>query len=267
MIFFENVSKLYRSAKDSNPDSQDSSHHSAAVNNLSLKLEPGKTHVFIGPSGCGKSTLLRLIAGLEAPTSGTVKVKGQIPTHIPPKVYARNIGYVIQEGGLFPHLSVYENLSIGPFGTQLTRTEQSERINARIEELLQLVHLEKLFLKRFPHQLSGGQRQRVALARALMHDPGYLLLDEPLGALDPVVRSDLQQSLKEIFQSLKKTVVLVTHDLMEAATLGNTLYLMNKGSVVQSGTFKDIHLNPHDDFVRTFITAQKPSQEFLDLWN
>lgn len=234
-----------------------------AIENLSLDLSEGLVHVFIGPSGCGKSTLLRLIAGVIAPTSGRVFVGNNDIALLRPQLMAQNIGYVIQEGGLFPHLTVRGNLSIGP---RKALTDDVEQLDMRMNELLTTVQLSPDYLERYPSQLSGGQRQRIALMRALMHDPAFLLMDEPLGALDPLVRRDLQRRLKDIFKLLGKTVIFVTHDLQEAAMLGDKLYVMDAGQVIQSGTFEDLIQCPKNEFVRKFVMAQRPSEELLELW-
>jgi osmoprotectant transport system ATP-binding protein len=218
-----------------------------------LVAAPGANTVLIGPSGCGKSTLLRLIIGLIRPTTGVVRVAG---VELGPSTVAdirHKVGYVLQDGGLFPHLSARGNVAL------LARHLgwSSARIAARIAELAELVRLPLSWLDRFPSQLSGGQRQRVSLMRALMLDPAVLLLDEPLGALDPIVRSEVQEDLQQIFKALNKTVVLVTHDLGEAWFFGDTLVLLRDGAVVQRGTLDDMTRAPADPFVTRFIQAQR----------
>jgi osmoprotectant transport system ATP-binding protein len=219
--------------------------------NLSFAL--ATTHVLIGPSGCGKSTLLRLILGLIAPDSGVVSIDGQAVHAATLASVRHRIGYVIQDGGLFPHLSAYGNVAL--LARHLGWGE--DRVQTRAAALCELTQLELSLLERYPSQLSGGQRQRVGLMRALMLDPPILLLDEPLGALDPMVRSDLQRQLKAIFARLKKTVVLVTHDMNEAAYLGERIVLMRAGAVVQQGSVADLLERPAEGFVKEFINAQR----------
>ena len=217
-----------------------------------LQVLAGRTIVLIGPSGCGKSTLLRLIIGLVKSDTGTVIFKETVVTPENVLQIRQRIGYVIQEGGLFPHLTVRDNVVI------MARYLQRDPawINSRLDELAELVRLPQELMSRFPSELSGGQRQRVSLMRALMLDPELLLLDEPLGALDPMIRYELQQELKNIFSQLGKSVVMVTHDIAEAAYFSDSLVLIRRGHVVQSGTFKDLALKPADPFVKQFITAQ-----------
>jgi osmoprotectant transport system ATP-binding protein len=224
-----------------------------AVDGVDLDCEAGKTLVLIGPSGCGKSTLLRMIVGLVAPDRGTVRVDNQPIRPDTIGQLRRRIGYVIQEGGLFPHLTAGDNAAIMP---QFLRW-QPDRTAARIDELLSLTHLTPTLLERFPRQLSGGQRQRISLMRALMLDPDVLLLDEPLGDLDPMIRAELQQDLREIFRELDKTVVLVTHDLAEAGILGDRIVLMRQGKVVQQGSLRELVERPADEFVAKFVSAQR----------
>jgi osmoprotectant transport system ATP-binding protein len=208
----------------------------------------------IGPSGCGKSTLLRLIIGLIAPDHGEIRLH-ELP--VIPETHARvrmRIGYVIQEGGLFPHLTAAENASLKARDLGWSPT----RIGERLHELAGLTRFSSDLFERYPAQLSGGQRQRIGLMRALMLDPEVLLMDEPLGALDPIIRSRLQTELKQIFQRLNKTVVLVTHDMAEAAYLGDQIALMNEGGVIQHGTLKELLERPAHPFVEEFIRAQRP---------
>ncbi|VAW82095.1 ABC transporter, ATP-binding protein (cluster 13, osmolytes) [hydrothermal vent metagenome] len=218
-----------------------------------LRVSKGDTLVLIGPSGCGKSTLLRLIVGLLMPDTGTIHFEGSPLTPATILQARQRMGYVIQEGGLFPHLTVRDNVTI--MARYLRR--DTGWIESRLAELTQLVHLSPDLMTRFPAELSGGQRQRVSLMRALMLDPELLLLDEPLGALDPMIRYRLQQELKAIFTKLGKTVVMVTHDIAEAAFFGQTLVLMRDGHIVQSGSFKDLAQAPAETFVEQFIFAQR----------
>ena len=219
----------------------------------SLVLEPGKTTVLIGPSGCGKSTILRLMIGLIQPDQGEVWCDGELLTADNVIDVRRRMGYVIQDGGLFPHLSAKDNVGL------LARFLgwDKERIAKRVRELAELTRLPSGVLDRFPTQLSGGQRQRLGIMRALMLDPAVILLDEPMGALDPLVRFDLQEDLRNIFQSLKKTVVLVTHDMGEAGFFGDHVVLLGSGRIVQQGKLDDLIQSPADPFVVKFISAQR----------
>jgi osmoprotectant transport system ATP-binding protein len=224
-----------------------------AVDDVSLRLSAGETTVLIGPSGCGKSTLLRLVIGLIAPDRGTVRVDGRRITPDAPPHVRHGMGYVIQDGGLFPHLTGRGNVSLLARHLGWDRS----RIDERIDELAQLVQLPAGRLDQFPTELSGGQRQRVSLMRALMLDPDVLLLDEPLGALDPMIRADLQADLRNIFRTLHKTVVFVTHDLREAAYVADRVVLLRSGRVVQSGPMDDLLEAPATDFARDFVQAQR----------
>jgi ABC-type proline/glycine betaine transport systems, ATPase components len=225
----------------------------AALHSIDLTIPAGQTTVFIGQSGCGKSTILRLIIGLIQADSGSVCFEG---VKITPEVVIslrRKMGYVIQEGGLFPHLTAYDNVAL--MARYLGWSE--ERIKDRLNDLSELTHFPSEGLERFPVQLSGGQQQRVSLMRALMLDPDVLLLDEPLGALDPMIRADLQVDLKRIFQALAKTVILVTHDIAEACFFGDVITLLRDGRVLQKGTLEEFIQSPADAFVTRFINAQR----------
>lgn len=226
---------------------------------ISLRMVEGQTTVLIGPSGCGKSTLLRLIVGLISPDAGSVHFQEQQVTPENILSLRHKMGYVIQEGGLFPHLTAEGNVSL--LARHLGWEEK--RIQTRIEELRELTHLADDVLSRYPAQLSGGQRQRVSLMRALMLDPDVLLLDEPLGALDPMIRAELQMELREIFRTLKKTVVMVTHDMGEAAFFGESIVLLCEGQLVQQGTLDEMIKQPADPFVTQFIQAQRSPLETL----
>lgn len=224
-----------------------------ALERIDLAFEAGHTTVLIGPSGCGKSTILRLVTGLLHPTRGHICFDGRV---LSPKTILevrRRMGYVIQEGGLFPHLTARENILLLP--KHLRRPQ--EEMRARLTELCELTRLDPTALTHYPLELSGGQRQRVSLIRALMLSPEVLLLDEPLAALDPMVRVTLQTELKTIFQQLHLTVILVTHELAEAAWLGDQIVLLRQGRVVQTGTFATLRDNPASGFVSEFITAQR----------
>lgn len=218
-----------------------------------LAVESGKTTVLIGPSGCGKSTLLRLIIRLIEPDSGSIKFDGTPVTLDNINVLRRRIGYVIQEGGLFPHLTARANVLL--MARHIGKSEVET--HNRLLELSELTRFSEKLLPRYPVELSGGQRQRVSLMRALMLSPELLLLDEPLGALDPLVRASLQKDLKEIFARLGQTVLFVTHDLAEAIYFAEHIVLMNEGRVVQKGTINDLRERPADPFVSEFINAQR----------
>ncbi len=224
-----------------------------ALGPLSLEVSAGRTTVLIGPSGCGKSTLLRVLIGLVVPDAGTVTFDGVPVTPATVRAVRLRVGYVIQDGGLFPHLTVRGNVTL--MARHLGRDPGA--IAARVAELVDLTRLPADGLDRYPHQLSGGQRQRVGLIRALMLDPDALLLDEPLGALDPLVRADLQAELRDIFRRLGKTVVLVTHDLGEAAYFADRVVLLRDGRVVQAGSPADLWHRPADPFVTRFVQAQR----------
>jgi len=220
---------------------------------LNFAVRRGETLVLIGESGCGKTTTLRLINGLLLPTSGEVIVEGKATREWETISLRRQAGYVIQEGGLFPHLTAAQNVLLMAKHLQRSTADMQRRL----DELCELTHFPPDGLGRFPVELSGGQRQRVSLMRALMLDPDVLLLDEPLGALDPMVRASLQTDLKDIFQRLAKTVVIVTHDMAEAGYLGDTIVLLRGGRVVQQGSLADLRERPQDPFVTQFISAQR----------
>jgi osmoprotectant transport system ATP-binding protein len=224
-----------------------------ALHETNLDVSAGKTTVLIGPSGCGKSTILRLIIGLLEPTGGTIEIDGDrvTPTNI--LSLRRRIGYVIQEGGLFAHLTARQNILL--MARHLK--QPAERMEIRLHELCELTHFAEHALPRYPVELSGGQRQRVSLMRALMLQPAVLLLDEPLGALDPMVRARLQDELKEIFKRLQQTVVMVTHDMAEAGFFADCIVLLNEGRIVQFGTLDDLRTRPATEFVREFLRAQR----------
>lgn len=242
MLALEDVRKTYRGNE--------------VLHGVSARFERGTT-VVIGPSGSGKSTLLRLLAGLEWPAAGRITVDGEPLTPAILLAYRRRIGYVIQEGGLFPHLTAARNVTL--MARYLKRDE--EWIRARLDTLAALTHLDAATLARYPAELSGGERQRVALMRALMLEPEILLLDEPLGALDPLVRFELMGELAEVFEKQDATVIFVTHDLDEAGYFADRLMLVHDGGIVQSGAFSDLLERPATDFVRRFVRAQRPRRE------
>jgi osmoprotectant transport system ATP-binding protein len=238
MISLEHVTKRY------------SETGTVAVDDLSLQIPEGMTVALIGPSGCGKTTTMRMINRLVDPTMGRILVGGEDVTQIDPILLRRRIGYVIQQVGLFPHMTIGQNIAAVP---KLLGWD-SARIARRTEELLHLVGLDpKEMLKRYPRQLSGGQRQRVGVARALAADPPVLLMDEPFGALDPIARTRLQSEFRQILKQVRKTVVLVTHDLEEATRLGDRIAIMNNGKIVQYDTPDAVLSHPADAFVENFV--------------
>ena len=239
LVKLEDVSKRYGDA--------------IALYPTNLAIESGKTTVLIGPSGCGKSTLLRLIIRLIEPDAGSIEFDGNPVTPDNINALRRRIGYVIQEGGLFPHLTARANVLL--MARHIGKSK--EEAHKRLRELSDLTRFSENLLPRYPVELSGGQRQRVGLMRALMLSPELLLLDEPLGALDPLVRASLQKDLKEIFTRLGQTVLFVTHDLGEAIYFADTIVLMNEGRIVQRGTITDLRERPADPFVSEFINAQR----------
>ncbi|MEM9186211.1 MAG: ATP-binding cassette domain-containing protein [Planctomycetota bacterium] len=220
---------------------------------IDLALAEAKTYVLLGTSGCGKSTLLKSAIGLIEADSGAVRLDGQELTRDNAPALRQRIGYVPQDGGLFPHLTAGANVAV------LARYLgwRRDRITERTTELAELVQLPAALLDRYPTELSGGQRQRVGLMRALMLDPDLLLMDEPLGALDPIIRSELQTDLRAIFRKLQKTVVIVTHDVHEAAYFADEVLLMRAGRVVQRGPMAELLAAPADPFVTQFIRAQR----------
>jgi len=245
MIEFQNIGKSFAGVRVLGP--------------LDLGIPAGETTVLIGPSGCGKSTILRLIIGLIAPDRGAVQFEGAEIDPVGAVGLRRRMGYVIQDGGLFPHLTARGNVTLAArhFGWG------SDRVSRRVDELAELTRFPGDGLDRYPVELSGGQRQRVGLMRALMLDPDVLLFDEPLGALDPLIRADLQEDLKRIFQSLNKTVVLVTHDIGEAGFFGDRIVLLRDGRIVQAGSLREMVRSPADSFVTRFINAQRSGLEEL----
>ncbi len=221
---------------------------------VTIAFEDRRTHVLIGPSGCGKSTLLRLVVGLILPDRGQISVDGKSLTDIDLLAHRRRLGYVIQEGALFPHLTARENLGLVAANVGWS----DERISERCRALGELTQFPEDGLDRYPRELSGGQRQRVGLMRALMLDPEILLMDEPLGALDPMIRAALQRDLKAIFEQLRPTVLFVTHDLNEAAFFGDTITLLNEGAVAQRGALDELSNHSATSFVGEFLNAQRP---------
>ena len=242
MIAFDHVSKSY------GPEG------TAAVHNLSFVVGHGEFVVLIGESGCGKTTTLNMINRLIAPSAGTIRLDGQDIAAIDPVLLRRHTGYVFQEIGLFPHMTVEENVVITPRLLCWSATERA----VRARELLDLVRLEPdRFARRFPAELSGGQRQRVGLARALAARPGIMLMDEPFAALDPLTRDELSEEYRRIHEALKLTTILVTHDVTEAFLLADRIAVMRQGELVQVATPHELVSAPADEFVRAFIETPR----------
>ena len=239
IVELDNVSKRYGNLTVLNP--------------MSVALLAHQTYVLLGPSGCGKSTLLKLVLGLVSTDTGCVRFHDKEIHRENVLNVRRRIGYVVQSGGLFPHLTAAQNVTL----VARHLVWDADRIERRLGELAELTQLPQDCLHRYPAQLSGGQQQRVGLMRALMLDPDVLLLDEPLAALDPLIRRDLQTDLRAVFRSLNKTVVLVTHDVYEAAYFADTILLLRSGEILQRGTFRQLLESPADPFVTRFINAQR----------
>lgn len=239
MIKFKEVTKRYGTNE--------------VLHSIDLEVPEGKTLILIGPSGCGKSTMLRMMTGLIEPTKGAIEFEGHKVQSKDWTGLRRRMGYVIQDGGLFPHFSARDNVLLMAKHLKMPHDQQL----FRLKELCELTMFPEEGLSRYPLELSGGQCQRVSLMRALMLNPEVLLLDEPLGSLDPMVRNSLQSDLKNIFYKLKKTVVMVTHDMGEAAYLGDEIVLMLKGKIVQKGVLKDFFEHPADPIVTEFIHSQR----------
>jgi osmoprotectant transport system ATP-binding protein len=249
-VEFQQVSKVYPNG-------------TKAVDQISFAIPPGRIVALLGPSGCGKTTTLRLINRLEESSSGQVLVRGQDVTRQKPEELRRSIGYVIQEGGLFPHLDVATNVATVP---RLLGWDRN-RIRDRVKEVLNLVGLpEEQYGRRKPAQLSGGQRQRVGVARGLAADPDILLMDEPFGALDPGTRGAIQDEFLRLQDELDKTVVMVTHDITEAGKMADDIVLLHQGQLIQEGTIRDLLLQPANDHVRGFLGHQGYGLALESLW-
>ncbi|AGT08929.1 ABC transporter ATP-binding protein [Paracoccus aminophilus] len=238
MIRLEHVTKIFSGAPR------------PAVNQLDLDIEAGMSVAMIGPSGCGKTTTMRMVNCLETPTSGRVLVNGRNVAETDPRQLRRTIGYVIQQVGLFPHMTIARNIATVP---RLLGWDKA-RIDRRIDELLELVSLDPAIMRdRLPHQLSGGQRQRVGFARALAADPDIMLMDEPFGAIDPITRIKLQDEFRQILKKVSKTVVIVTHDIDEAIKMGDRIAIMKDGELLRYDAPDAILADPGSDFVRDFL--------------
>lgn len=231
------------------------------LTDVNLTVPKGATHALIGSSGSGKTTLLRVTLGLVPFDTGYVKINDQALLSFSQREWADRIGYVPQDGGLFPHLSGRNNVAL----IARMRGWKLRKIDSRVEELRRVVDLDEGILERFPREMSGGQKQRVAIMRAAMMDPQVMLLDEPMAALDPLIRRSLQQELKSIFLRLGKTVLLVTHDLGEAVFLAEQITLLHEGKVLQTGTYGDLLLRPANPFVSLFINAQRTLPDVKEL--
>jgi osmoprotectant transport system ATP-binding protein len=241
MLTFENITKVYPG-------------NVKAVDNLNLRIAKGELVVFIGPSGCGKTTSLKMVNRLIQPTSGKIYLDDMDTDHLDPVELRRQIGYVIQDIGLFPHKTVAANIAIVP---KLKRWPK-EKITQRVDELLQLVNMDpELFRNRVPNELSGGQQQRIGVLRALAAEPDVMLMDEPFGALDPITRDQLQDELKRLQQKLHKTIIFVTHDMDEALKIADRIVIMKDGLVLQASTPEEILREPANDFVRSFIGEER----------
>ncbi len=253
MIHFENVYKRFDDL--------------VAVDDLTITFPKGQISVVIGPSGCGKSTTLKMINRLIEPEEGSIEINDKSIYDYNAVNLRRSIGYVIQDIGLFPHYTVFENIAVVPY---MLKWEKA-RVRERVDEVLNLVTLDETFSDKYPGQLSGGERQRVGLARALAADPDVLLMDEPFGAIDPINRLTLQDAFLEIQEELHKTIIFVTHDINEAIKLGDLLAILNRGSLVQFDTPDEIILNPNDEFVENLLghdrnmkaLALKKAKEFI----
>ncbi|MYL28447.1 MULTISPECIES: ABC transporter ATP-binding protein [Halobacillus] len=241
MITFTNVSKTY-------PDG------TTALKNINLEVEEGELLTLIGPSGCGKTTTMKMINRLIHPTDGTITIHNKDIKDYNIHELRWNIGYVLQEIALFPHMTIEENIAIVP---EMKKWKKKD-VSGRIDELMQMVGLDpEKHRKRKPSELSGGQQQRVGVIRALAADPDIILMDEPFSALDPISREQLQKDIRNLQQEIKKTIVFVTHDMDEALALGDRVCLMKEGGIVQVDTPQNFILHPADDFVRDFIGGRK----------
>lgn len=240
MIKFDNIVKKYQ--------------RQAVIHNFSLEIEEGQLVVFIGPSGCGKTTLLKMVNRLIEPTSGKIYINGKDISKIDPIELRRNIGYVIQSTGLFPHMTIRENLELIP----KLKGEDADAIEEKTERLLNLVGLDPVqYLDRYPKELSGGQQQRVGVARAFSTDSDIILMDEPFSALDPVTRSSLQEELFNMQKELNKTIIFVTHDMDEAYKIADRICLLKDGEILQYDTPENILKNPASEFVENFLGKRR----------
>jgi len=239
-----------------------------AVNNISFEVNEGENLILLGTSGCGKTTTLKMLNSLIEPSAGTIWINGKNIKELQPEELRINMGYVLQNIGLFPHYTIYENIAVVP---RLLKWDEG-KTKARIDELISKLHLSPDVLNNYPAQLSGGQQQRVGLARALAANPAVLLMDEPFGALDNITRASIQQEFKELDELKRKTIVMVTHDVQEAFELGNRICLMDKGEIMQIGSPTELLFKPANTFVSDFLHGQRLQLEFkaitlIDLWD
>ncbi|MDU0811973.1 betaine/proline/choline family ABC transporter ATP-binding protein [Bacillus siamensis] len=240
MLTLENVSKTYKGGKK-------------AVNSINLNIAKGEFICFIGPSGCGKTTTMKMINRLIEPTEGRILIEGRNIMEQDPVELRRSIGYVIQQIGLFPHMTIQQNITLVP---KLLKHPVKER-KERARDLLKLVDMGPEYLDRYPHELSGGQQQRIGVLRALAAEPPLILMDEPFGALDPITRDSLQEEFKKLQKTLHKTIVFVTHDMDEAIKLADRIVILKAGEIVQAGTPDDILRFPANEFVEEFIGKER----------
>jgi len=243
MIELENVTKIFPGQTQ------------PAVESLSLEIPDGEICILVGPSGCGKTTTMKMVNRLIEPTSGQIFVEGQNIMEMNPIDLRRNIGYVIQEIGLFPHMTIRENIGTVPHLLGWS----SDRINERVDDLLTIVSMDPAeFRDRYPHELSGGQRQRIGVARALAADPPIMLMDEPFGAIDPITRERLQNEFMRLQRRIKKTIIFVTHDIDEAIKIGDRIAILQTGGrLEQYGTPNEILATPANEFVEEFVGADR----------
>lgn len=228
-----------------------------AVDNVTLDIDDGEFVAFIGTSGSGKTTALRMLNRMIEPTSGTITIDGKDISKMNPVELRRSIGYVLQQIGLLPHMTIKENIVLVP---KLLKWDENKK-DEKARELLKLVDLPESYLDRYPSELSGGQQQRIGVVRALAAEQNIILMDEPFGALDPITRDTLQDLVKELQQKLGKTFIFVTHDMDEAIKLADKICIMSKGKVIQYDTPDNILRNPANDFVRDFIGENRLIQE------
>jgi osmoprotectant transport system ATP-binding protein len=238
-----------------------------AVDDISFEVKERENLILLGTSGCGKTTTLKMINRLIEPTKGEIFIDGKNIFEQSPEILRRGIGYALQNNGLFPHYTVAENIAIVP---QLLKWDK-KRIEKRVSELLEKLHLSKDYLNVYPNELSGGQQQRIGLARALVADPAVLLMDEPFGALDNVTRSKIHAEFKALDELKRKTIIMVTHDVQEAFELGDRICLMDNGKIIQDGTPSELLFNPLNSFVKGFLQHQQLQLEFKtiklnDIW-
>ena len=227
---------------------------STVIDNLSQTFSRGKIHILLGPSGCGKTSLLKVMSGLLTPSQGSAHLNGIDVRSLRGKEKMKHFGFMFQGSCLLPHLNARKNIL---FPGKMSGLDPKD-LSKRMAKLCKMVRLETKHLDKYPRELSGGEKQRISLMRSLLLSPPIIFMDEPLNALDPLVRHALLVDLKSTFKTLKRTVVFVTHDLREASYLGDHLYLIYKGTIVEDGTFSNLYQNPKTEFTKKFITSQMP---------